>query len=159
MRQLAKQDDCTHQRSISFAGSRLFFPATTFLLLSFQASGLIIATFSSGGELKFKRVRRKLIWTLSILALLWAAGSTALYSAMRRPPEQFGRVMAKIAGPIPFMIFPFETMWLQARAGTLKVGDSAPDFTLTRLDKSDHVQLSSLTAQGRPVVLIFGSYT
>jgi hypothetical protein len=109
--------------------------------------------------LKFKRVRRKLIWTLSILALLWAAGSTALYSAMRRPPEQFGRVMAKIAGPIPFMIFPFETMWLQARAGTLKIGDSAPDFTLTRLDKSDHVQLSSLTAQGRPVVLIFGSYT
>lgn len=110
-------------------------------------------------ELKFKRVGTILIWVLCVLALLWVAGSTALYSAMRRPPEAFGRVMAKIAGPIPFMIFPFETMWLQARAGTLTVGDSAPDFTLTRLDKTDHVQLSSLTAQGRPVVLIFGSYT
>ena len=57
------------------------------------------------------------------------------------------------------MIFPFETMWMRARAGTLQVGDPAPDFTLAKLDKSAHVQLSSLTAQGKPVVLIFGSYT
>ena len=48
---------------------------------------------------------------------------------------------------------------MQARAGTLHVGDPAPDFSLVRLDKSATVQLSSLTAQGHPVVLIFGSYT
>jgi hypothetical protein len=30
---------------------------------------------------------------------------------------------------------------------------------LAKLDKSAHVQLSSLSAQGKPVVLIFGSYT
>jgi hypothetical protein len=78
---------------------------------------------------------------------------------MRQSPEDFGRVMAKIPGPIPFLVLPFETLWLRARAGSLHIGDHAPDFTLAKLDKSGHIQLSSLTAQGRPVVLIFGSYT
>ena len=78
---------------------------------------------------------------------------------MRRPPERFASVMAKIPGPVPFLVFPFETLWLRARSGVLHTGDAAPDFTLTKLDKSGQVQLSSLTAQGRPVVLIFGSYT
>lgn len=78
---------------------------------------------------------------------------------MRQSPEQFGRVMAKIPGPVPFLVLPFETLWLRARAGTLQIGDRAPDFSLAKLDKSEHIQLSSLTAQGRPVVLIFGSYT
>jgi peroxiredoxin len=41
----------------------------------------------------------------------------------------------------------------------LRVGDLAPDFSLMRLDKTASVQLSALTAQGHPVVLIFGSYT
>lgn len=67
--------------------------------------------------------------------------------------------MAKIPGPVAFAILPFETLWLRARAGTLNVGDHAPDFTLTKLDKTGQVQLSSLTAQGQPVVLVFGSYT
>jgi Peroxiredoxin len=43
--------------------------------------------------------------------------------------------------------------------GSLRIGDPAPDFTLAKLDKTDHVQLSSFTLQGRPVVLVFGSYT
>jgi len=30
---------------------------------------------------------------------------------------------------------------------------------IAKLDKSAHVQLSSFAAQGKPVVLIFGSYT
>ena len=78
---------------------------------------------------------------------------------MRQPPETFGSFMAKLPGPVPFLVFPFETLWMRARAGDLKVGDSAPDFSLTKLDKSGSVQLSTLTAQGQPVVLIFGSYT
>jgi len=41
-------------------------------------------------------------------------------------------------------------------AGNLHVGDPAPDFLLMKLDKSASVRLSQLTAQGRPVVLIFG---
>jgi hypothetical protein len=109
--------------------------------------------------MKIESVIRIGLPALCIVALLWLGICGALYGVMRRPPEQFGRVMAKIPGPIPFLIFPFETLWLRARAGTLHVGDPAPDFTLAKLDKTDHVQLSTLAAQGRPVVLIFGSYT
>ncbi|HTS35445.1 MAG TPA: hypothetical protein VMH04_07230 [Candidatus Solibacter sp.] len=97
--------------------------------------------------------------TLCVLALLWIVGCIGIYRVMRRPPEQFARVMARIPGPVAFLVFPFETLWLRARAGTLQVGDRAPDFTLTKLDKSARVQLSSHTAQGQPVVLVFGSYT
>ncbi len=78
---------------------------------------------------------------------------------MRKPPEAFARVMSKIPGPVAFLVFPFETLWTHARGGTLNVGDPAPDFTLTKLDHSQTIQLSSLTAQGKPVVLVFGSYT
>jgi hypothetical protein len=94
-----------------------------------------------------------------VLATLWVMCCVGLYSVMRRSPEEFGRVMAKISGPIPFLVFPFETLWMRARAGTLQVGSPAPDFSLTKLDKSTTLQLSALTAQNRPVVLIFGSYT
>jgi hypothetical protein len=86
-------------------------------------------------------------------------GCVALYGVMRQTPEQFGRVMAKIPGPVPFLIFPFETLWMRARAGTLQVGSPAPDFALVKLDKTAQVQLSALTAQEKPVVLVFGSYT
>ncbi|MGA2101189.1 MAG: hypothetical protein ABSG34_08805 [Candidatus Sulfotelmatobacter sp.] len=48
---------------------------------------------------------------------------------------------------------------MRARSGSLQVGSPAPDFTLTKLDKTATVQLSALTAGQRPVVLIFGSYT
>ena len=41
---------------------------------------------------------------------------------------------------------------------TLKVGDVAPDFTLSDPDAKREVTLSSFREQ-RPVVLIFGSYT
>ncbi len=67
--------------------------------------------------------------------------------------------MTKIPGPVPFLILPFETLWMRARAGTLQVGSPAPDFVLTKLDKIAQVQLSALTSQQKPVVLVFGSYT
>ena len=81
-----------------------------------------------------------------------------IWWSMRQPPETFGRVMAKMPGPVPFLLFPFETLWTRARAGTLNVGDSAPDFLLTQVDKSGRVHLSELN-QRQPVVLVFGSYT
>jgi len=77
---------------------------------------------------------------------------------MRRPPEQFGRIMARMPAPAVFLFAPFETLWTQARAGTLEVGDAAPDFTLDQVDKSGPIRLSALTSR-QPVVLIFGSYT
>jgi hypothetical protein len=94
-----------------------------------------------------------------VIAVLWVIACVALYRVMQQPPERFARVMAKIPGPIPFLILPFETLWKRARAGTLQAGSPAPDFSLTKLDKTAQVQLSSLTAQQRPVVLVFGSYT
>jgi hypothetical protein len=108
---------------------------------------------------KSKSVKKAVVATFCVIATLWVLGSIALYSVMRRPPQQFGRVMAKISGPIPFLIFPFETLWMRARAGTLQVGSPAPDFLLGKLDKTAQIQLSALTAQQRPVVLVFGSYT
>ena len=57
-----------------------------------------------------------------------------------------------------FLILPFETMWNGARAGTVHVGDAAPDFSLTKLDKSGTVTLSNLN-RTQAVVMIFGSYT
>lgn len=107
---------------------------------------------------KSKAVKRAVV-TLCVVAAMWVMCCVGLYGAMRQSPERFGRVMAKISGPIPFLVFPFETLWMRARAGTLQVGSPAPDFALTKLDKTATIQLSSLTAQNRPVVLVFGSYT
>ena len=108
---------------------------------------------------RLKSVKRALVPTFAVIALLWLLGCAALYHIMRQRPETFARFMARLPGPVPFLLFPFETLWTHARAGDLQVGDRAPDFSLLKLDKSASVQLSSLTAEERPVVLIFGSYT
>jgi hypothetical protein len=108
---------------------------------------------------KRRSVRRRLLATLGVIALLWVFACGALFAIMRQSPETFARVMARIPGPVAFLVLPFETLWMRARAGKLHVGDPAPDFTLTKLDKSAQVQLSAFTAQRQPVVLIFGSYT
>jgi hypothetical protein len=94
-----------------------------------------------------------------VIVLAWVLACGALYEIMRQPPETFARVMARIPGPVAFLVLPFESLWTHARAGDLRVGDPAPDFSLMKLDKSASVRLSTLTAQGQPVVLIFGSYT
>lgn len=108
---------------------------------------------------KHKSVKRTWAGLLGVLALVWVLACGAIYATMLKPPETFGRVMAKIPGPVAFLVFPFETLWTHARAGTLQVGSPAPDFSLTKLDKSSQIQLSTLTAQRQPVVLVFGSYT
>jgi hypothetical protein len=111
------------------------------------------------GRLKLSSVPRKRLGVVAIvLAVVYAAFGSVVWWAMNQPPETFGRVMKRLPGPVPFLLFPFETAWLHARAGTLQVGDAAPDFTLLKVDKSERVQLSTLNKQ-QPVVLIFGSYT
>jgi peroxiredoxin len=92
-----------------------------------------------------------------VLAILYAIFVGLIWWAMRQPPETFGRVM-KHMPDVAYFLVPFETMWTHARAGHLQAGDAAPDFSLTKLDKSAAVQLSALTAT-QPVVLVFGSYT
>jgi hypothetical protein len=108
---------------------------------------------------KLKPIVKRSIKVLGMFALLWVFACGALYGVMRQPPDTFGRVMARVPGPVAFLVLPFETLWTRARAGGLHIGDLAPDFSLTKLDKSAQMQLSTFTAQRRPVVLVFGSYT
>src|SRR3954471_7927068 len=104
-----------------------------------------------------KSIWRRVFVVLGLLAIAYGAAYAFFAKAMRQTPDQFSRVMAH-AGPMPFLLFPFESMWLQARAGGLRPGDRAPDFTLPLLNHSDLVKLSFFRGV-RPVVLIFGSYT
>jgi hypothetical protein len=76
---------------------------------------------------------------------------------MSNGPEAIGRFMSAVPGPL-YLVMPFETLWNRTRAGTLAVGDVAPDFELPTLDGATRVRLSSFRGK-RPVVLVFGSYT
>jgi hypothetical protein len=88
---------------------------------------------------------------------VYIAFAGIMYWLMTKPPAQFASAMSTLAAPT-FVLLPFEPMWFRARAGTLQVGDAAPDFELPSVDGSGHFRLS--TQRGaRPVVLIFGSYT
>jgi hypothetical protein len=104
------------------------------------------------------RTRRILLGGLVTLLAAYLVFGAFIWHAMHQPPEHFARVMAKMPGPIVFLLFPFETMWVHARAGDLNVGDPAPDFSLVTADHTGQVQLSALNKQ-QPTVLIFGSYT
>ena len=100
---------------------------------------------------------KKLTFVFGVLLVLWLCFIAAVYTLMRKPPEQFAAAMAKMPGPA-FLLFPFETMWSSARAGTLQIGDLAPEFHLNSLDKKNELALASFRG-AKPVVLIFGSYT
>ena len=88
---------------------------------------------------------------------LWLVTVGAFYGAMKLPPAQFCEVAARVPPMLAMGVLPFRALWMHARSGSLQVGDVAPDFTLRRQDKTGIVQLSSL--RGKPVVLVFGSYT
>ncbi len=99
-------------------------------------------------------------WAMSIAAVCFAAWLSLIAYvnwAMHQPPEVFGHVMAKMPMPAYFVL-PFETLWMRARNGQLNVGDSAPAFTVKKLEDHTPLDLASLWAD-RPVVLVFGSYT
>lgn len=108
--------------------------------------------------LPWSRIGRVLMGLLLMLAIAYFAFGGYVWWAMHQSPEVFGRVMAKAPKPIVFLLYPFETLWVKARAGTLNSGDAAPDFSLTKVDKTGSIQLSALNKQ-QPVVLVFGSYT
>ena len=101
----------------------------------------------------------KRFWSILIVAVVCCYAVFLLFIgwAMRQPPEKFGRIMSRMPTPA-MLLFPFETMWTRARAGTVAVGDSAPDFRLPTLDHNSQVELASFRGK-QPVVLVFGSYT
>ena len=86
--------------------------------------------------------------------LLLAAAVTA---AMLQPPARFGQIMRHVPAPLVWGVLPGPRLWLWARRGALAEGQRAPDFTLPTADRTGSVTLSS--HRGRPVVLVFGSYT
>ena len=101
--------------------------------------------------------KKRLAWAASALFAVWLGFVAFVDWAMHQPPEVFGHVMAHMPMPAYFL-FPFETMWTQARAGHVNAGDIAPDFTVKTLETKEPRQLASLWAD-KPVVLVFGSYT
>ena len=102
-------------------------------------------------------MKRRVLQIIVGVVVLYFIAMAGFAYAMRQPPQTFSRVMMH-TGPVPFMLFPFESMWKSARKGNLHSGDSAPDFALPLLDHSAQVTLSEFRGT-KPVVLVFGSYT
>src|SRR5260370_288839 len=100
---------------------------------------------------------RKLTKIASVALIVWLCLVGGVYFLMCQPPERFASAVSKLPGPA-FLLIPFETPWFLAPRGDLKVGDAAPDFRLSTLDKTAQVSLSSIRGS-KPVVLVFGSYT
>ncbi|SRR5579871_899123 len=102
-------------------------------------------------------MKKVLLAGLGLVAIVYGVACAGIYTAMCQPPERFGAVMSHVPD-LAFLILPFRPFWMSARAGSLKVGDRAPDFELPTLDHKSTVRLSAEYAS-KPVVLIFGSYT
>lgn len=92
----------------------------------------------------------------AVFAVFYIAVSAGLLYVMRRP-ILFGEVMRHVPSPL-MMVIPFKQLWFVARAGSLKVGDPAPAFSLPTPDKRSSISLAAFRGQ-KPVVLVFGSYT
>ena len=102
-------------------------------------------------------MKRWITIVAAVLVVAEIALCAGAYWAMRQPPDRFGRIVASLPTMAIMMAVPFETLWTRARGGSLQPGDPAPDFALPTLDRASAVRLSDL--RGRPVVLVFGSYT
>lgn len=102
---------------------------------------------------------KKRFWLTLVAVVAVAYGSFLVFVgwAMRQTPEKFGRIMSHMPMPA-MMLFPFETMWSHARAGSVHIGEAAPEFQLSTLDHKNEVQLAQYRGK-QPVVLVFGSYT
>jgi hypothetical protein len=100
----------------------------------------------------------KWLWRGVLAALLgYILLAAAVIAAMLQPPARFGQIMRYVPAALVWGVVPGPRIWLWARQGTLAEGQLAPDFTLPTSDRTGSVTLSS--HRGRPVVLIFGSYT
>lgn len=101
-------------------------------------------------------MRTLMKWAL-VAVVIYICLAGALLAVMHQPPRTFGRIMAHVPDAA-FMVLPFKQLWFIARRGSLSVGEPAPDFSLSAVDRKSRVQLSGFRGH-KPVVLIFGSYT
>ena len=104
-----------------------------------------------------RSLARVVVASVVCAAVVWCGAAAAFYVAMRQPPEVFGAIVARVP-PMAMAVLPFKPLWMSARAGRLRVGDMAPDFTLPVLRGDRLVRLSEVYRR-QPVVLVFGSYT
>ena len=88
---------------------------------------------------------------------LYAALTVLLFGVMLQSPDRFAATMKHVPWPA-FVALPFKPLWQVARAGSVNVGEMAPDFSLESPDHKSSFRLSSLRGE-KPVVLVFGSYT
>jgi hypothetical protein len=102
-------------------------------------------------------MRTRLLKAVLALGILYVVLCGALLVAMLQPPARFGQIISKVENPVLFIALPFKRLWYVARDGMVETGDQAPDFELQKPDRASSVRLSSL--RGKPVVLVFGSYT
>ena len=93
-----------------------------------------------------------------VLVIAYVTLFSVVTVAMLQPPERFGQIIKYMPMPLVWGVLPGPRIWLWARKGSLKEGGPAPDFSLSTLDRSSRVTLSSHRGV-RPVVLVFGSYT
>jgi len=104
-------------------------------------------------------VRKALRITRTVVlavAVVYVALCAVVYAMMRQPPPVLARFMDKVPA-VGWMTLPMETLWTWASRGDLGPGAEAPDFELPTVDGASRVRLSAL--RGKPVVLVFGSYT
>src|ERR671935_1477820 len=102
--------------------------------------------------LSMMRVRKALIIGALTCVFLWLSAVAGLYAAMRQPPETFGAIMSRMP-QVAMMVLPFKQLWMCARAGHLRIGDRAQDFSLRPLHGNERVTLSH-QYRDKPVVLI-----
>jgi len=88
-------------------------------------------------------MRPFLKWTVAVVLLLLVAAFAVLSFIAGSPKDAYGMVRYAL----PHM-----------HRGTLKPGDDAPDARLVMLDGVGSFHLRERTA-GRPLVLVFGSFT
>lgn len=88
-------------------------------------------------------MKRAWKWAAVALVVL-LAGVFTLFSFMAGSPKD---AIQMVRFALPYM-----------HTGNLHVGDNAPDVSLVALDGSSRFQLRS-QLKGRPLVLVFGSFT
>jgi cytochrome oxidase Cu insertion factor (SCO1/SenC/PrrC family) len=102
-------------------------------------------------------LRKVAVRVAAALVVAYVLLFATVAAAMLQTPDRFGMFMRYAPQTVVWGALPSTRMWLWARAGRLSHGEPAPDFTLPTQVGSSRVTLSSL--RGRPVVLVFGSYT
>ena len=97
------------------------------------------------------------LWpVVAVVAFFYVGICAVIFVVMHGPPSAMAPFMDRVPR-ILWAVLPLEAMWTHVNRGRVEPGDVAPDFALLPVGGGERVRLSSL--RGKPVVLMFGSYT